>query len=92
MADFNQYAGQALNGLAGRGVINSSVGSSALANASALADKNYWDDQKALLGYAFGQQDTPGLLQHFGTSVAKGLGDGLGQMANPMNWLKMGGM
>ncbi len=90
MADFNQFAGKALNNLASRGVINSSVGSNALANASALADKTYWDNQMQLINPAFSQQDSAGFLQHLGGSVAKGIGDGVGKMFNPATWFGLG--
>lgn len=90
MNDFNQLAGTALNSLASRGVINSSVGSNAMGSALGQADKNYWDNQKALLNFQTGYQDSPGFLQHLGASAAKGLGDGIGKLANPMTWLGLG--
>lgn len=80
-ADFNRYAGQALNNLAGRGVINSSVGSSALANAAAQAQRNYDDQQMQLLSFLASQQDEdygdglmPGLLGIAGTGIGAFLG------------------
>ncbi len=54
MADFEKISGMAVNNLANRGIINSSVTSKALGNAMALAEDNYWKDQMKLLGYGYG--------------------------------------
>lgn len=73
MKDFNQFAGSALNGLGNRGVINSTVASSALARGLGEADKNYWNNQMNLVQPVFSQKDEGGLLG--------GVLGGLGNMA-----------
>lgn len=58
--DFRQFAGGALNGLANRGVVNSTVASNALARGLTEADRTYWNNQMGLAGHAFSQQDQEG--------------------------------
>ena len=75
--DFNRYAGSALNNLASRGVINSSVGSSALANAANQAERDYLSLRKDLANLAFQQQDQPGALHGILGGLSQGLGTGI---------------
>lgn len=55
MKDFENLSGQALNSLANRGIVNSSVTSKALGSAMAQAEDNYWNDQMKLLNYSYGK-------------------------------------
>lgn len=79
MNDFNTFSGQALNSLANRGIINSSVTSSAMANALNQADQNYINTQ--LQGYNLLQglmpQDTTGLIPQVASAFAGGVGSAL---------------
>lgn len=80
-ADFENYAGTALNNLANRGIVNSSVTSGAMAKALNQADQNYINTQ--LQGYNLLQglmpQDTTGLIPGVASSFASGFGTGLGK-------------
>ena len=76
--DFNRYAGSALNNLASRGIVNSSVTSSALANAAAQAERDYLNTQMGLANLAFSQQDSPGALHGILGGFTQGLASGLG--------------
>lgn len=80
MNDFNTFSGQALNSLANRGIINSSVTSGAMADALNQAEQNYINTQ--LQGYSLLQglmpQDTMGLVPGVVSGIASGFGTGLG--------------
>ncbi len=77
MSDFEELSGKAINNMANRGVINSSVTSSALSDALNQAENNYWDNQIKLLGYSYGT-DKKGisndLTNTFTKSFIKSLG------------------
>lgn len=86
MSDFGNYAGSALNNLANRGVINSTVGANAMSNALTQAEKNFWDDQyKLLMGYDYNADNSDGLLPSllsgvggaFSGAAGKAIGAGL---------------
>lgn len=81
MADFENYSGTALNNLANRGIINSSVTSGAMANALNQADQNYINTQLQAYGLLANNmpQDTVGLLPNVVGSFAGGFGTGLGK-------------
>ena len=54
MEDYENLSGSAINEMANRGIINSSVTAKALGSAAAEAENNYWNDQIKLLGYSYG--------------------------------------
>lgn len=72
MNDFNTFSGQALNSLANRGIINSSVTSSAMANALNQANNNYYNQLSQ--ASAFMPQDTTGIVPQVASAFAGGLG------------------
>lgn len=71
MADFENLSGKAINEMANRGIINSSVTSKALSSAINSAENNYWDNQIKLLGYNYGT-DKKGISSDLSSSFTKG--------------------
>lgn len=97
MNDFKSYSGTALNNLANRGVINSTVGANAMSNALTQSEKNYWDDQmKLLLGYNYNQDNDPGmfapLMQGIGSAGGAILGGVFGGPTGASIGSSAGGM
>lgn len=72
MEDFENLSGTALNNLANRGIVNSSVTSKALGSAMAQAEDNYWDDQMKLLSIGYGEDDK-GIAGDLASSATKGI-------------------
>lgn len=72
MEDFENLSGQALNNLAGRGIVNSSVTSKALGSALSQAEDNYWNDQIKLLSIGYGEDDK-GIAGDLIKSTTKGI-------------------
>lgn len=75
IADFSNYAGTAINDLANRGIINSSVTSSALGKALNQANNDYYNNlirAGSLIG-----QDSMGLMPGLIGGISSGLGQAL---------------
>ena len=70
MEDFENLSGSAINEMANRGIINSSVTAKALGSAAAEAENNYWDDQIKLLGYSYGT-DKKGIAEDLSSTFSK---------------------
>ncbi|MDE7314193.1 MAG: hypothetical protein K2N11_00640, partial [Mucispirillum sp.] len=70
MKDFESLSGSAVNEMANRGVINSSVTAKALGSAAAAAENNYWNDQIKLLGYSYGT-DKKGIAEDLSSTFTK---------------------
>lgn len=70
MEDFKNLSGSAVNEMANRGIINSSVTAKALSSAATVAENNYWNDQIKLLGYSFGT-DKKGLADDLSATFTK---------------------
>ena len=70
MEDFENLSGSAINEMANRGIINSSVTAKALGSAAAEAENNYWNDQIKLLGYSYGT-DKKGLAEDLTSTFTK---------------------
>lgn len=70
MEDFENLSGSALNEMANRGIINSSVTAKALGSAAAAAENNYWNDQIKLLGYSYGI-DKKGIANDLSSTFTK---------------------
>ena len=68
--DFENLSGSAINEMANRGIINSSVTAKALGSAAAEAENNYWNDQIKLLGYSYGT-DKKGLAEDLSSTFTK---------------------
>lgn len=75
MNDFNTFSGQALNSLANRGIVNSSVTSGAMADALNQANTNYYNQLSQ--ASAFMPQDSMGLIPSLIGSGASALGQSL---------------
>lgn len=76
MEDFENLSGSAINEMANRGIINSSVTAKALGSAMAEAEDNYWNDQIKLLGYSYGT-DKKGLAEDLTSTFTKSFVKGL---------------
>lgn len=76
MEDFENLSGSAINEMANRGIINSSVTAKALGSAMAEAEDNYWNDQMKLLGYSYGT-DKKGLAEDLTSTFTKTFVKGL---------------
>ena len=76
MEDFENLSGSAINEMANRGIINSSVTAKALGSAAAEAENNYWDDQIKLLGYSYGT-DKKGIAEDLSSTFSKSFVKGL---------------
>lgn len=72
MEDFENLSGTALNNLANRGIVNSSVTSKALGSAMAQAEDNYWNDQMKLLAVGYGTDDK-GIAGDLMNTATKGI-------------------
>ena len=72
MENFENLSGTALNNLANRGIVNSSVTSKALGSAMAQAEDNYWDDQIKLLSIGYGEDDK-GIAGDLMNTATKGI-------------------
>lgn len=70
MEDFENLSGSAINEMANRGIINSSVTAKALGSAAAAAENNYWNDQMKLLGYSYGT-DKKGIAEDLSSTFTK---------------------
>lgn len=70
MKDFESLSGSAVNEMANRGIINSSVTAKALGTAAAAAENNYWNDQIKLLGYSYGT-DKKGIAKDLSSTFTK---------------------
>ena len=70
MEDFETLSDSAINEMANRGIINSSVTAKALGSAAAEAENNYWDDQIKLLGYSYGT-DKKGIAEDLSSTFSK---------------------
>ena len=70
MEDFENLSGSAVNEMANRGLINSSVTAKALGSAAAVAENNYWNDQMKLLGYSYGT-DKKGIADDLSSTFTK---------------------
>lgn len=76
MENFENLSGSAINEMANRGIINSSVTAKALGSAMAEAEDNYWNDQMKLLGYSYGT-DKKGLAEDLTSTFTKTFVKGL---------------
>lgn len=76
MKDFEKLSGTAINEMANRGIINSSVTAKALGAAAAEAENNYWNDQIKLLGYSYGT-DKKGIAEDLSSTFTKSFVKGL---------------
>lgn len=72
MADFENLSGTAINNLANRGIVNSSVTSKAIGSAMAQAEDNYWEDQMKLLSIGYGEDDK-GIAGDLFNNASKGI-------------------
>lgn len=69
--DFENLSGEAINAMANRGIINSSVTAKALSSALNEAENNYWNNQIKLLGYNYGH-DKKGIAENLSSGFTKG--------------------
>ncbi len=72
LSDFEKFSSYALNNMANRGIINSSVTSAALSSALSSVEDNYWNNQMKLLGYGYGR-DKEGLAGNMFKSATSGI-------------------
>lgn len=72
LSDFENLSGTAINSLANRGIVNSSVTSKAIGTAMAQAEDNYWDDQIKLLAIGYGEDDK-GITGDLVNNATKGI-------------------